>query len=199
MEKNPEMTQNQQNNLPVKFLVVGRTASGKSSIVREVCKKLELKQVKSLTTRPPRDVELNNPDSDHYFVTDEEFESERDKGFVAYTEINDYKYATTVDEFDRSDIYVIDPKGIEYLKQTCGDKYKFVEIYIRVPFITAINRFIERGGIESEFKARFNQENLQFKEYEKKQGFDYHVLNDQALEDAVEKVCEIIKKNNLIM
>lgn len=80
MEKNPEMTQNQQNNLPVKFLVVGRTASGKSSIVREVCKKLELKQVKSLTTRPPRDVELNNPDSDHYFVTDEEFESERDKG-----------------------------------------------------------------------------------------------------------------------
>ena len=132
MGKNPETTQSQQNDLPVKFLIVGRTASGKSTIAKEVCEKLGLKQVKSLTTRPPRDEELNNPNCDHYFVTDEVIESLKRSGneLIAYTEINDYKYATIKSELDKSDIYVIDPNGIKYLKQTCGEKYRFVEIYI---------------------------------------------------------------------
>lgn len=192
---NHETAENQNDNLPVKFLVVGRTASGKSSIVRNVCEKLGLKQVKSMTTRPKRTSE-DNENCDHYFVTDEEFDEKEKNGLAAYTKINDYRYATTFDELDKSDIYVIDPDGIRSLKQTCSDRYRFIEIYIRVPFNISKTRFKQRGGTDIEFKRRYDQESTQFKEYEEKQMFDYHVLNDQKLEDAVNSIIEIIKKNH---
>lgn len=190
-----EQQQTTQKKFPVKFLVAGRTASGKSTIVRAVCERLGLKQVKSLTTRPPRAAELNNPDCDHYFVSDEEFRKlNNSKEFAAYTEINGCKYATTFEEIDNSDIYVIDPKGIQYLKEQCKDKYRFIEIYIRVPYLVAKNRYIERGGTGTEFKRRYDQESSQFKEYENEQQFDYHILNDGDIEDAVDMFCKIINK-----
>lgn len=98
------------------ILVVGRSASGKSSITREACNKLHLNLVKSYTTRPPRPKELTG-ESDHYFITEEEYETQKDQfDIVAYTEINGFKYFTTEDILNNSDVYVIDPKGIEYLK-----------------------------------------------------------------------------------
>ena len=179
---------------PVKFLFIGRTASGKSSIAKAVCKKLGLKQVKSFTTRPPREGELDNPDSDHIFVNDDEFEELREKdGFIAYTEINGFKYATSECELYNSSIYVIDPNGVVNLKENCGDKYKFIEIYFRVPYITAKQRFMERGGTGIEFKNRYDKESVQFKEYEQAQEFDYHLLNDKPFEESVNIICEIIK------
>ena len=179
-----ETQQTEQRNLPIKFLVAGRTASGKSTIVKAVCERLGLKQVKSLTTRPPRKEELNNSNCDHYFVTNAEFDEKEKDGLAAYTEINGYKYATTFDELDRSDIYVIDPIGIKTLKDNCGDKY----------------RFIERGGTGTEFEKRYNKESEQFKEYENNQMFDYHILNDGTIEDSIDKMSKIIlnQTNDLI-
>ena len=58
---------------PIKFLFVGRTATGKSSIAEAVSNKMGLRVVKSYTTRPPRESELFGR-SDHYFVSDEEFD-----------------------------------------------------------------------------------------------------------------------------
>lgn len=189
------MVQKESQDKPIKFLFIGRTASGKSSIAKAVCEKLGLKQVKSLTTRPPRNGELDNPDSDHIFVTDDEFEDLREKTkFVAYTEINGFKYATSKCELYNSDIYVIDPNGIKSLKENCGDKYNFIEIYFRIPYITAKQRFIERGGTGIEFKNRYDKESIQFKEYEQAQEFDYHLLNDGSFEESVNMVCEIIKR-----
>lgn len=184
----------QKTQLPVKFLIIGRTASGKSTIVKNVCNILGLKQVKSLTTRQPRKSELNNPDCDHYFVSDEEFETMINNNYAAYTEINGYKYATTFDELDQSDIYVIDPDGVNYLKNVCGNRYKFVEVYIRVPYVLAKNRYMERGGSGTEFKSRYDKESNQFKEYENSQSFDYHILNDGTLEDSIKNLCNIIEK-----
>ena len=99
------------------FLFIGRTASGKSSLARYMCEALELKQVKSLTTRPPRDGEITGSE-DHYFISKDIFNKINQKcTFAAYTEINGYKYATTVEELRHSDIYVIDPNGVKYLKE----------------------------------------------------------------------------------
>ena len=195
-----ETQQTIQNNRPIKFLVAGRTASGKSTIVKAVCERLGLKQVKSLTTRPPRKEELNNSNCDHYFVTNAEFDEKEKDGLAAYTEINGYKYATTFDELDRSDIYVIDPIGIKTLKDNCGDKYRFIEIYVRTPYLINRKRYIERGGTGTEFEKRYNKESEQFKEYENNQMFDYHILNDGTIEDSIDKMSKIIlnKTDDLI-
>ncbi len=180
---------------PTKFLFIGRTSSGKSTIANAVCEELGLKQVKSYTTRKPRNKKECENSWDHYFVSEEEFEKiGKEHSWVAYTEINNFKYGATKEELDNSNIYVIDPKGVEYLKDKCSNEYNFIEIYFRIPYSVAKKRFINRGGTFTDFKNRYDKESVQFKEYEKNQNFHYHLLNDKSFKESVQTVCEWIKK-----
>lgn len=176
---------------PLKFLFLGRTASGKSSIVKAVCKRMGLTQVVSYTTRPMRKSEKNG--SDHIFITDEEV-SQYEDDIAAYTEINGYKYFTTYDVIDNADIYVIDPIGVDNLKIKCGDRYEFVEIYIRTPQKLAETRARMRGDNLKDFKQRWVSENKMFSDYEKGQAFNYHLLNNRPFDESVDKVCEWIQR-----
>lgn len=176
---------------PLKFLFIGRTASGKSSIAKAVCEKMGLTQVVSYTTRPMRKSEKNG--SDHIFITDEEV-SQYENDIAAYTEINGYKYFTTYDVIDKADIYVIDPIGVDNLKIKCGDRYEFVEIYIRTPQKLAQERARIRGDKLKDFKQRWVSENKMFTDYEKEQAFNYHLLNNRPFDESVDKVCEWIQR-----
>lgn len=147
----------------IKFLVIGRTASGKTYLAHKAAEKLGMRVVKSFTTRPPRPGEEEN--SDHYFVDSKENNINEKDNIVAYTEINGYKYWTTKDELDRCDIYVIDPNGVEYLKKQCGDDYVFVEIYVVAPKKIRKRRYISRGGSWFGFIMRQIKENTQFTNY----------------------------------
>lgn len=177
-------------NKPIKFLFLGRTASGKSSIAKAVCKKMGLTLVISYTTRPMRESEKNS--SDHIFITDEEV-AKYENDIAAYTEINGYKYFTTNDTIDKSDVYVIDPLGVDSLKIKCGDKYDFVEIYIRTPQKIAEERARKRGDKLKVFKERWVSENKQFTDYENRHTFSWHLRNDRPFEESVDKVCKWIQ------
>lgn len=177
-------------NKPLKFLFVGRTASGKSSIAKAVGDKMGLKQVVSYTTRPMRKNEKNG--SDHIFISDNEVNAYK-YDIAAYTEINGYKYFTTFDIIDHSDIYVIDPNGIDNLKIKCGDRYDFVEIYIRTPQKIAEERARKRGDRLKDFKERWVSENKQFSDYESRHTFAWHLRNDRPFEESVDKVCSWIQ------
>lgn len=175
------------------FLFIGRTASGKSSLARYMCETLGLRQVKSLTTRPPRKGEITGYE-DHYFVSESEFdEIELREKFVAYTEINGIKYGTTYGEVLNSDIYVIDPNGAKYLKEHCGDELKFIEIYFSSPFELAKDRFIKRNGSEEEFYSRYNSEDEQFTKYEEAEEYDHLFVNDMSFSKASEALCDLLK------
>lgn len=175
---------------PLKFLFIGRTASGKSSIAKAVCEKMGLTQVVSYTTRPMRKSEKNG--SDHIFIEDEEV-SQYEDDIAAYTKINGYKYFTTYDVIDKSDIYIIDPIGVDNLKIKCGDRYEFVEIYIRTPQDLSETRARIRGDKLKDFKQRWVSENQQFTDYEKRQTFAYHLLNNLPFDESVDKVCKWIQ------
>lgn len=177
-------------NKPLKFLFVGRTASGKSSIAKAVGDKMGLKQVVSYTTRPMRKNEKNG--SDHIFISDDDVDRYKDD-IAAYTEINGYKYFTTFDIINDSDIYVIDPNGIDNLKIKCGDKYDFIEIYIRTPQKIAEERARKRGDKLKDFKERWVSENKQFSDYESRHTFAWHLRNDRPFEESVDKVCSWIQ------
>ena len=175
------------------FLFIGRTASGKSSLARYMCEALGLRQVKSLTTRPPRDGEITGSE-DHYFISEDIFNKiNQECTFVAYTEINGYKYATTVEELRHSDIYVIDPDGVRYLKEHCKDEFKFIEIYFSSPFELAKDRFIKRSGSEEGFYSRYNSEDEQFTKYEEAEGYDHLFVNDMSFSKASEALCDLLK------
>lgn len=174
------------------YLVCGRSCSGKSSIVRQVCKNLGMKYLKSYTTRDARPGE--EKESDHIFIRKEDAEWYKQQGIVAWTEINGNEYFATRELLDQSDFYVIDPAGIDYLRNTCWDEYDFIVIYIRVPYATAKKRSEHRG--DKNFSARYESENSMFGEFERKGCWDYHLLNNGTLEDAVAKMKHIIEKEN---
>ena len=185
---------------PLKFLFLGRTASGKSSIAKAVCKRMGLTQVVSYTTRPMRKSEKNG--SDHIFITDEEA-SQYEDDIAAYTEINGYKYFTTYDVIDKADIYVIDPIGVDNLKIKCGNRYEFIEIYIRTPQKLAEERARIRGDKLKDFKQRCVSENQQFTDYENRHTFAWHLRNDRPFDESVDKVCswiqiELDKRNEVV-
>ena len=175
---------------PLKFLFIGRTASGKSSIAKAVCEKMGLTQVVSYTTRPMRKSEKNG--SDHIFISDEDV-AQYESDIAAYTEINGYKYFTTYDVIDNADIYVIDPVSVDNLKIKCGDRYEFIEIYIRTPQKIAEERARIRGDKLKDFKQRWVSENKMFTDYENRHTFDLHLRNDRPFDESVDKVCKWIQ------
>lgn len=180
------------------FLIIGRTSSGKTSLAKEICNRLNLKILKSYTTRLPRKNEtLEN--SDHIFITPAEITKYKDK-MVAHTIINEIEYFATIDQLLKSDIYIIDPNGIDYLRtnktiqKSIGDQIEFIEIYIRVPKSTGKRLAVQRGEDIDTYMQRYKNESPQFDYYEKHQQFKYHVLNNGTFEEVVAKLENIIKK-----
>lgn len=150
------------------FCIIGRSASGKSSLTKTVAKDFGLKVVKSYTTRPMREGETEQ-NSDHYFISDDEVKFYKNQ-MIAYTEINGYKYFTTTDVLKQSDIYVIDPEGYQFLSKNI-EKYhlniKLIPIYIKVSKDELCERAKKRGDNIQSYLKRYNSENLQFENFEK--------------------------------
>ena len=131
--------------------------------------------------------------SDHIFISDEDV-AQYESDIAAYTEINGYKYFTTYDVIDNADIYVIDPVGVDNLKIKCGNRYEFIEIYIRTPQNLAEERARIRGDKLKDFKQRWVAENQQFTDYEKNYTFAYNLNNNRPFDESVNKVCEWIQR-----
>ena len=163
--------------------IAGRTASGKSTIAECLCSAYGLEQVKSYTTRPPRNELERSGQSDHIFISEEEFNKIPREEIAAYTEINGYKYCTTLSILDQSDVYVIDPIGIQTLKEKTGGRYRFLEFLITAPESLRKKRYEERGGVG--FEARSASEDEQFKSYN---SYDYLVSNVGDIADAVAQI-----------
>ena len=179
------------------FLFIGRTASGKSTLSKAVANKLGLNILKSYTDRPMRDGETVES-ADHVFVSEEYADwLLANEKVIAYTDsIGDgYRRFATLNQLLESDIYIIDPVGVDYLKNNLNNNdIEFVEIYIRVPY-TDIQTYAKTRGDNFElFLERYKHESEQFDPYEKAKTFHYHILNDGSLEDSIDTLTRIITK-----
>lgn len=179
------------------FCIIGRTSSGKTSLTKEVAKQLNLKIVKSYTTRPLRSGEIE-AESDHYFISEKDYPQYKDD-IVAYTEINGYRYFTTNKELNDADLYVIDPKGYYMLLfKVYVDKILNgvppVPIYIALDHDIARKRASNRGDALEDWDERYQSEDAQFKEFEDfisvKKG--YVINNNSEFKYAVEIMKKII-------
>ena len=175
------------------YCILGRTSSGKSEIVRQAAKKLNMKVLKSYTTRVRRENETEE-DSDHIFIHSDEVEKYR-PDMVAYTDRVGYCSFATKEQLLNSDFYVINPTGYYELKLKTKDMdIKFVPIYITVPYRTLIERSKKRGDFES-WKENYIKESDEFSQFERSNLIDYRVLNDGSIDDSVNKLIRIINKD----
>lgn len=172
--------------------ILGRSASGKTSIAKEVCKRLNLQIVKSYTTRKPRQSELE--ESDHIFINHEQVAQYNP---IAYTKIGEAEYFITETELSQGDVYVVDPNGLEYLEENLPANYSLKVVYIAVDREIGTERAAERGDNPDEWIRRYNAENDQFEAFEKAIESGERkccvVNNNSSIEAAVNKLIEVIK------
>mgnify|MGYP003377151600 CR=1 FL=1 len=187
------------------FCIMGRTCAGKTSLAKAVADSLNMKVVKSYTTRPMREEESEH-NSDHIFVSDDEVKLFQGN-IAAYTEINGYKYFVTKDMIMNSDIYVIDPDGYkmltEYVKRK-ELKIELIPIYIDVDVADQESRYRARGNTREQFWERYKSEAEQFSKFEEEmndwwEGEYVYVIKNIDFQYSVKKMKEYIyERLNLI-
>ena len=139
------------------FCLMGKSGSGKTTIADKLFDKYGYTQIASYTTRPPR----TENDTDHIFISKEEYDALTDK--VAYTCFQNNYYCATKEQVDNANLYVIDPFGVEQLKQLYDGEKQIVSIYIDTPMDICLNRMRKRGDNEDKIWERLRHDDTVFK------------------------------------
>lgn len=156
--------------------VMAESSAGKDTLVNRLCERTGYRQLISYSTRPKRDGEGFT----HIFVTEEDYQEMLEIGQVAaYTEINDCKYWCTVDQLYSTDIYVIDPSGVDVLKRLNLPNLRIVSVYINVPEAIREQRAKSRGDNMITYRNRSLSERQQFRDMKKNMAVDYVIPNTE--------------------
>lgn len=160
-------------------LLVGESGSGKTVVADFLKNIFGMRVLQSYTTRPPR----CEGEDGHIFVSEEEFEALENK--VAYTEFDGYKYCATKAQIEESDIYIIDPDGIETLKkykeENGLDKELLTIMIYANPYLRAA-RMEARGDDDKMIADRIENDVKKFENIT----YDFALIN--GLNDPIEKV-----------
>ena len=156
--------------------IVGKSGTGKSTLVNKLKFKYNLTSVESYTTRPQR----YENEKGHIFITQKEYYELPDK--VATNTFGKYDYCATRDQIDNSDLYVVDVNGVLALcdnYQGNGNKRDIYVVYLKTNFFIRLKRCIYDNGF---FKGiqRMLRDIKQFKGIHKIA--DYELLNNDRID-----------------
>lgn len=159
----------------VLLLILGRTASGKDSLVNKLCERTGLKQLISYSTRLRRE----NEGDTHIFVSEEKYQEMFVNGDVAVdTNIAGNYYWSTIEQLYEADIYIIDYIGYKKLKELNLPNLRLVSVFINVPDKIREERALKkRKDDKFVFRKRSLDEAAQFREMLKNADFDYSISN----------------------
>jgi guanylate kinase len=132
------------------IVLVGESASGKSSIERYLVDYYEYKKVVSYTTRPPRDGEVDGVD--YNFIDTEKFAKLKSEGYFAETATyRDWHYGTAKLDCTDDRIAVLTPHGLRQISKIDG--INVTSFYINVPRRDRLIKILQRGdNIEEAYR-----------------------------------------------
>ena len=178
-------------------IVSGPSGVGKSTICKEVVKRLDNVYLStSVTSRPKTESEVNG--RDYWFISKEEFKRRVNKGLLLeHAEVFGHLYGTPKDKVDnalqagKTTILEIDVQGANQIKAKYPDA---VMIFILPPTQKELAERISNRGRDDVETA---EERLGGAGTEIAAGWQYYenmIINDD-LEQAVSEVAQIIKQN----
>lgn len=155
------------------IVLIGESASGKSTIEKELIRDFGYVKVVTFTTRPIRDGEQNG--KDYWFVSDDEFNSLDSKQYFFETaEYNGWKYGSPIIKDTKDKVIIVTPKGFRAL-QRFYNKNNFVSVYVKVPRRERLIRLLRRGDdIEEAYRRS---------------------LSDVGMFDGIEKEVDVVVHN----
>lgn len=158
----------------VVVLVVGRTNSGKSSLIKKLCERTNLVALQSYTTRAQR----SESDIDHIFVNEAEYFRAKENGEIAIdTKLADNYYYSTIEQLYSSDLYTINPEALDRLLALDLPDIRFVVIYISCPDDIREERAIRRGDDKYKYRTRDFAERQEFRKFVSEEKWDYAIKN----------------------
>lgn len=176
------------------YCVLGRTGSGKSTITKLVAEKLNMKVLRSYSTRQYLREGETKDNSDHTLISSDEVEKYCDD-MIAYTDRVRYCNFATKQQLLDNDFYIINPTGYYELKmKTKGMDIDLVTIMVTVPFDILRERAKKRGDFE-QWQTNYIKESEEFSTFKKSHLIDYFVLNDRSIEESVEKMAKNVQKD----
>ncbi len=175
------------------IVLSGPSGAGKGTIHNELLKRdSNLTYSVSMTTRSPRDGEVDGVD--YYFVSEEEFKKEIEKGsFLEYALVHGNYYGTLKKNVDDSldkglDVILeIDIQGALNVKEKASDA---IFIFIMPPTMRELRDRLVKRGTETKEKIIERFKNA-YKEVNEISKYNYVVINDEV-ESAVKKVQAIM-------
>lgn len=180
-------------------IVSGPSGVGKKTILDEVFKDKDLNLVYSIsmTTRPKRDGEQNG--KDYYFVSDEQFnEAIKDHQLIEWAEFCNYKYGTPkkmlLDQIAEGKNVILEIEVVGALNVLKMFKPEDVlSIFIVPPSLEELKRRLINRGTESlvtiEGRVKRAEEEIKVQDH-----YQHVVVND-VVDNAVNKIKEIIREN----
>lgn len=141
------------------LILVGGSASGKSTIEKLLCENYGYKKVTSYTTRSPREGEV---DGIHYhFITKKEFAEKQNKGFFAEVGCyNGWLYGSAVEDCTNDKVAVLTPHGMRQIKQM--PEIDAICFYIKVDRRDRLIKILQRNDKIEEAKRRDSSDVGQF-------------------------------------
>lgn len=163
------------------IIICGKTASGKSTVQKELAK-LGMNKVVTYTTRPPRDGELDG--EDYHFIDRDEFRELMNDGFfvetTAYHVATDevWYYGTPLHEIQDADsdkVLVANPSGLTQIKDYCefNNLKSPIVCQIKASEDIALERLLHRNDNPKEAERRVKADNYDFKEIDRYVDFSF--------------------------
>ena len=175
------------------IVLVGESASGKSSIEKYLVDNYGYSKVISYTTRNPRPNEVNGVD--YHFVSVEEFAKLKEQGFFAETAVyNNWHYGTAKEDCTDDKIAVLTPHGLRQISKVDG--VTAVSFYINVPRRDRLIKILQRGDDIEEAYRRSLSDVGQFDGIEDE--VDY-VINNEGYKKSIKEMSrEVMKETDFL-
>ena len=186
------------------FVFMGKSASGKDTLYREIMKRhREIKKVIPYTTRPIRAGETEG--EEYHFVTVEQLREMEREGKVVecrcYETVKGPWYYFTADDgqidFGSGDSCLISTlEGFEKIRDYYG-RNQVVPLYIEVPAIERMRRSLERESQQespcvAEVCRRYLADEKDFSEENLRRAGIEHAIQNVVLKEALEEIEKIL-------
>lgn len=130
---------------PTIIAIVGASGSGKTYLSKLLQAEFGVFLIVSYTTRAKREGEIEG--IDHYYIKDARHIHRKD--MLSYTKFAKYEYFALEEQVPMSGAcsYVVDEKGLKFLKERKGEKFNIISIRVESEPSTLINRGIDTDRI----------------------------------------------------
>lgn len=177
--------------------ILGKTNSGKDSILNKLVNEYGYIKATTFTTRPMREGEIQ--DITYHFITDEEFDKKVNEGFFAEyktynTAFGVWKYGSSKESYKNSDnktIIILTPDGYRDIIKTLDEKPTAIYIYANNQTIK--ERLKKRGDNKEEAERRLLHDNEDFKGVENIVGKIVYNNKSNNIDDVVNTIVKYLE------